>query len=143
VSTKLDGVRVVIVEDNYVVARSLEALVGAHGCEVTGIAGTLDRAIDLVTHKEYDVAILDIDLSGENVAPVAELAQERERPMLFLTGYADMELLPDILRSWPRLDKPVEPRILISTLLDLVQRAALDATQSPAAGRPHGRGDGG
>ena len=112
--------RIAIVEDNYVVARSLETLLKAHGGEVAGIAGTLEAAIDLVRDESYDVAILDIDLSGVNVTPVAEIVEERERAMLFLTGYADTQLLPDRLRSFPRLDKPVDPPVLIGSLVDLV-----------------------
>lgn len=111
---------VLIVEDDYMVAHSLEFLLNAHGCRVVGMAPTVEAALALADRESFDVAILDVHLRGGSVAPFAEELERRGHPFVFLTGYADLEALPDSLRQHPRLDKPVAADLLVSTLGELI-----------------------
>ena len=104
----LKGTRVLIVEDNYVVADALEYLIDGYEGSVVAIVPTVERAIEVLTASEVDIAVLDINLHGTSVVPVAEHLRAHGVPFVFLTGYGDGELLPPHLRDRPRLDKPVD-----------------------------------
>lgn len=110
------GARLLIVEDSFPVAAGLECLLESAGCDVVGKAGNVRKALDLVAEVPFDVAILDIDLGGERVTPVAEAIRQRARPLIFLSGYGEDEMLPAGLRSLPRLDKPVDPDALFAAI---------------------------
>lgn len=117
-------IRVFIVEDNFAVAQSLEHLLQAYGYEVVGMAPSIPVAMRIASEKSFDVAILDIDLNGTSVAPVAEHIQDLGARLIFLTGYGDSELLPLHLRDHPRLDKPVDADLLIPAIRDLAGQPA-------------------
>jgi len=110
------GLTVVIVEDQLIVADSLRMLVESFGAVVAGMAPSVEKAIDLVRRLDFDVAILDIDLRGRNVEPVARVLQELEKKFFFVSGYSDVPMLADDLRSIPRLTKPLEPNALVRTI---------------------------
>lgn len=112
-------IRVLIVEDNFAVAQSLEHLLRAYDYEVVGMAPSISAAMRIASERPFDVAILDIDLNGTSVAPVAEHVEQLGARLIFLTGYGDCELLPPHLRDRPRLDKPVDVNLLIPALRDL------------------------
>jgi CheY-like chemotaxis protein len=118
----LNGLRILIVEDNFVVADSLRFVIGGYGGAVSAIAPTIDKALAALATAPIDVAILDINLAGTNVAPFAEHLQARGVPFVFLTGYGDAELLPEALRDAPRFDKPVHAERLVAALQRLVPR---------------------
>jgi CheY-like chemotaxis protein len=112
----LSGARVLIVEDNFVVADSLRFMISGYGGEVAAIAPSLDKAFAALAAAPLDVAVLDINLAGTNVAPFAEHLRVIGIPFVFLTGYGDADLLPEALRTAPRFDKPVNAEHLVRTL---------------------------
>jgi DNA-binding response OmpR family regulator len=116
---RLAHLRVIVVEDSFPVADGLKYLLQAAGCDVVGMTGSMETALELVATAPFDLALLDIDLHGEHVAPVAEAVRERGRPVIFLSGYGDEEALPAHLRALPRLEKPVDP----DELFALIDRA--------------------
>jgi CheY-like chemotaxis protein len=118
----LKGIRVLIVEDNYVVADALEYLIDGYEGSVTAIVPTVERAIEALTTGDVDIAVLDINLHGASVVPVAEHLRARGVPFVFLTGYGDADILPAHLRDQPRLDKPVDAERLVRAMLELVGR---------------------
>ena len=120
----LEGLRVLIVEDNFIVADSLKELVTAYGGAVAAMVPDLEKALAASDERSIDVAILDIDLRGTNVAPLARRLHEQGVGFIFLSGYGDENLLPEDLRSRPRLDKPVDPDRLIRALLEVTGRLA-------------------
>ncbi len=120
----LRGARILIVEDDFIVAQSLEFLLSTCGCEVVVIAPTAADALGLIEKRPCDAAILDIHLRGGSVAGLAEVLVERRTPFVFVTGYADLDMLPESLRGHPRLDKPVVTETLIATLATMLGRAA-------------------
>ena len=108
--------RLIVVEDSFTVANSLKYLLETAGCEVVGMAGNVRAALDLVDTKAFDLALLDIDLHGEQVTPVAEAVLRRGRSVIFLSGYGEAEVLPPQLRRLPRLEKPVEEKELLARI---------------------------
>lgn len=113
----LEGARILIVEDSFIVADSLRELVTAYNGSVAGMAPDLDEALVVAAGGPVDCAVLDIDLKGTNVAPLARELRRRGIGVVFLSGYSDENLLPEDLRTLPRLDKPVEPERLIAVIL--------------------------
>lgn len=82
------GLKVLIVEDSLLLALELEAGLEDAGVEVVGCAAELGEALSMV-EQDFDVAVLDADLNGQSVAPVAEILRSMGRPFVFATGYAD------------------------------------------------------
>ncbi|MEE8468273.1 MAG: response regulator, partial [Planctomycetota bacterium] len=105
----LDGLRVLVVEDNYVLAESMRWALQGLGCEVVGPVPTAEKALELMTAAKIDAAILDIDLQGLSSTPIARKLGELGLPFLFLTGYESVALLPEDLHEVRCLTKPVEP----------------------------------
>jgi len=118
----LDGMRILIVEDNFVVADSLRFVINGYGGTVAAIAPTVEKALTALAAAPIDIAVLDINLAGVSVAPVAEHLQAKGIPFVFLTGYGDAELLPAALRDLPRFDKPVNAEQLVQALQRLTVR---------------------
>lgn len=116
----LNGMRVLIVEDNYVVADALRYLIDGYGGSVTAIVPSVERAMEALSAGGVDIAVLDIDLHGVSVVPLAEHLRTQGMPFVFLTGYGDAEILPEHLRGQPRFDKPVQAERLVQALLDLI-----------------------
>lgn len=108
--------RVLIVEDHFAVADSLRMFLENSGFEVTGMAGTVATAWALVEQGDFDVAVLDIRLGTMSVTPVAERVAADGVPIVFLTGYSEADILPELLRGHPRLSKPCDPGVLAATL---------------------------
>jgi CheY-like chemotaxis protein len=99
--------RVLLVEDEVMIAMMLEDMLVDLGHEVVGIAPNLPAALSLADSERFDVAILDINLAGERSFPVAQLLKERGLPFLFATGYGTRGL-EDPFREVLTLDKPFQ-----------------------------------
>ena len=85
----LDGKRILLVEDEAVIAFAVEDMLLDLGCEVVGPAFRLDDAVALASSAAIDAAILDVNLNDERSFAVAEILRRRGIPFLFATGYAD------------------------------------------------------
>ncbi len=123
----LADARILIVEDNFVVADALRYLIEGYGGVVSATAPTLPRAFAALGAAPVDIAILDVNLNGTSVVPFAEHLHAQGVPFIFLTGYGDEELLPERLRSYPRFSKPVDAEPFVRTLHELAARLAADA----------------
>lgn len=104
-SDGLKGKRVLVVEDEAVVAMLLEDMLGDLGCVAVGPAMTLKLGTELAQKEKIDVAILDVNVAGERVYPIAEILAVREVPMIFATGYGEGGL-QDPWRGRPTVQKP-------------------------------------
>ena len=97
--------RILVVEDELMIRMLLEDMLGELGYTVTAEAGRLDEALQVAKTADFDVAILDVNLDGEPVSPVAEVLVARGTPFFFVTGYAERGL-PEHYRNRPMLKKP-------------------------------------
>jgi CheY-like chemotaxis protein len=82
-------------------------MLGELGYTVAAEVGRIDEALDAVKNGGFDVAILDVNLNGENTAPVAEALAARGTPFVFATGYGEHGL-PEAFRDRPTLKKPFQ-----------------------------------
>ena len=115
------GLRVMIVEDEALIAMDLEATVEALGHEVIAVPSRLSDALDRLATLRPDIALLDGNLRGESSVPLAERLHALGVPVVFVTGYEQIENLPEALLDAPVLTKPVSEPSLAAAL-----RAAAD-----------------
>ena len=102
----LSGLRVLVVEDEYMVADHIAMLLGDLGCELAGIAATVDQALELVRCERLDGVLLDGNLNGDSSAPVAVELRSRSIPFVVATGYGQLVFETEALNGAPRLAKP-------------------------------------
>lgn len=100
----LAGLTVLVVEDEMMIAMAIEDMLRDLGCEVVK-ASRIKRALQLAATTGLDGAILDINVAGEMVFPIARILRERGIPFVFSSGYGMGKLPPD-LRDVPMLPKP-------------------------------------
>ena len=104
-ATVSDGLRVLLVEDEMMVAMLLEDMLADLGHAVVGPISRVDRAVEAARREPLDAAILDVNLDGQEVYPVAEALAARGIPFAFATGYGS-EGLREPWRGRPVLRKP-------------------------------------
>ena len=114
----LDGLRVLVVEDEMMVSMLIEDMLGELGCLVVGPASRLDEAMELAKDADLDCAVLDVNLGGQPIFPLADLLRERGRPFAFATGYGDAGLR-DVDKGSPVLQKPFREGDLARVLGEL------------------------
>ncbi|EKV28923.1 putative signal transduction histidine kinase [Caenispirillum salinarum AK4] len=116
----LKGRRILLVEDQHLVAEEMGDALRAAGCSVIGPAPTLGHALRSADVDALDGAVLDINLNEEFVWPAARVLRERDIPFVFTTGYSETITFPPELSDAPRIEKPAPPHRLISVLAALV-----------------------
>ena len=122
----LAGARVLVVEDEFVIALEVEVLLRDFGCEVLGPVPSVVRALELLGRERPDAAPLDLDLLDGMAVPVAELLASMGVPFALVTAYDPTPVEAPALRGVPHLGKPVGHdtlRRMLAALLD-VPRAA-------------------
>lgn len=100
-----ERLRVLIVEDEMLVAMNIEDMLLDLGHEVAGIASRLEPALSLAAEADFDFALLDVNLAGFPSFPVAAVLRDRGLPFLFATGYGIKGIIEEF-RSYPVLQKP-------------------------------------
>jgi DNA-binding response OmpR family regulator len=100
-----DRLRILIVEDEMMVALDLEDMIAEFGHEVAATAMRIDAALDHARETPIDFAILDVNVAGRMSFPVAEILLQRGVPFIFATGYG-VSVLPDGLKDQKTLQKP-------------------------------------
>jgi CheY-like chemotaxis protein len=119
------GLRVLVLEDDALIAMYLQELLEDSGCNVIGPAPRVGKALELLQQHEPDVAILDLNLAGVYPTAVAEVLRSRRVPFLVLSGYNESELDDALLRGVPRLTKPVRIQELLEHIAALVTDARI------------------
>jgi DNA-binding response OmpR family regulator len=119
------GSRVLVVEDEFFIALDIGQQLQDAGFEVIGPAPSVEKALNLMSEKGCDAAVLDINLGGETSEPVARKLQEKDRPFVVLSGYTDHQ------QPWfggaPVLSKPLRMADLVAAL-----RGCIDAPSGNA-----------
>jgi CheY-like chemotaxis protein len=119
---------VLIIEDESLVTMFLEDVLVDIGCSVVGVASRFEDAMDKARTLSFDVAILDVNLDGEQTFPIAEALVQRGTPFVFATGYG-AATLPAHMQGVPVLQKPFQQEDL-----ERVLRATFDAKRRDQRG---------
>jgi len=113
---RLSGWRILVVEDEYVIAVDLAASLEDLGVAVVGPVRSVAEALALIEREAtLDAAVLDVNLGAEKVFPVARSLQARGVPFVFATGY-DHWIIPSAFEKVPRFEKPVDTAELVRAL---------------------------
>ncbi len=104
-TSNLAGLRVLVVEDEMMVSMLIEDMLDDLGCKVVGPASRLDEALALAGEAELDCAVLDVNLGGQSIFPLADFLRAKGAPFAFATGYGDAGLR-DVDKGSPVLQKP-------------------------------------
>ncbi|KQZ01169.1 hypothetical protein ASD45_10095 [Pseudolabrys sp. Root1462] len=114
--------RILVVEDEFLIRTLLEDMLVDLGHEIAGSAATVDQARALAVAGGFDLAILDVNLEGQEIFPVAQILAERNLPFIFVTGYGAGGL-PEHFRGRPTLQKPFQSEKLEAALIELSSAA--------------------
>jgi two-component sensor histidine kinase len=120
----LSGRRVLVVEDEVMVAWTLEDMLAELGCTVVGPAVRVDQALAMIETEAVDAVVLDVNLNGEKSYPVADALAARGVPFVFSTGYNKNNLLTGY-RAFPMLQKPFNRAKLGGALAELLTPGVL------------------
>lgn len=120
---KLEGLRVLVVEDEMMVSMLIEDMLADMGCKVVGPASRLEEAVELAGASEIDCAVLDVNLGGQPIFPLADILRAKGAPFAFATGYGDAGLR-DVDKGTPVLQKPFRESDLARVLNELRARVA-------------------
>jgi CheY-like chemotaxis protein len=106
-ASSLQGRRVLIVEDELMIRMLLEDMLSDFGCVLAAEAGTIESALVAVREAQFDVAVLDVNVEGALITPVAAALAARGVPFVFATGYGARGL-PEGFTDRPVVQKPFE-----------------------------------
>ena len=107
---------ILVVEDEYMLAQDLSRDLEAAGVRVLGPVASVPEALEIVDGAErVDAAVLDVNLAGTMVIPLAEVLRDRGVPFVFVTGY-ETWALPREFAQVPRCDKPLDAREVLRVL---------------------------
>ncbi len=116
----LAGTRVLLVEDDGIVAMLLKSMLASLNCEIVGSAVRVPDALRKVDALSFDLALLDVNLAGTKSYPVADALQKLGIPFIFTTSYGRSALPPE-MRALPVLSKPFDLPSLTTALIELQQ----------------------
>ena len=116
------GRRVLVVEDESLVAMLLETILEDMGCLAVGPAATVDEGLRMAADEAVDAALLDVNVAGRQVFPVAQALKDRGVPFVFSTGYGEGGL-PDEWRGQPTLQKPFTEAAVRDALMSAMRLA--------------------
>lgn len=128
----LAGRRILVVEDDMMIAVFIEEVLQELGCVVIGPTGKLDAALRLASDEVLDAAILDVTIRGGQVFPVAERLLARGIPFALASGYGDWAL-PEAFRHQFRLTKPFSTEELEAQVQSLCSGPKIIQTTKPSA----------
>jgi CheY-like chemotaxis protein len=122
--------RILLVEDEALVALQLKLDLEAEGHVVVGPFAQLSEGLRAAADTEFDIALIDINLGADNSAPIAEILDHRGIPFAFTTGYNDLIFLPPRLREHPHLTKPYNPTDVKDLVSKLQDQIAVQLTEA-------------
>lgn len=120
---RASGGSVFLVEDEVMIRMMVADMLVDLGYSIAAEAGDIENAVRLARTVAFDVAILDVNVNGKVISPVAEVIEARNRPFIFATGYGTQGLPPEF-RNRPALQKPFQ----IETLANMVEQALKGTT---------------
>jgi CheY-like chemotaxis protein len=121
-ATRPLGGSVFLVEDEVMIRMMVADMLEELGYRVAAEAGEIGEALKLAETTDFDFAILDVNVNGKVISPVADLIKARNRPFIFATGYGSSGL-PEQYRDRPALQKPFQ----LETLAQMIDATLKDA----------------
>ncbi len=113
----LAGKRILVVEDEYLLAMTLEDILAEFGAQIVGPATRIEEAIELAETAQINAALLDVNLNGKRSDAVAEILARRQIPFVFATGYGSSSPGHQHLTGAEVLQKPYQPQQMLSALV--------------------------
>lgn len=114
--SRLSGRRIMVVEDEYILAMELERVLLDAGCEVIGPFPSNERALAALARTQPEAVLLDLNLDDRTTEPVARALSARGIPFVVVTGYNRSFMTDPVFRDVPMVPKPLEIRVLLATL---------------------------
>ncbi|MBV5268756.1 MAG: response regulator [Afipia sp.] len=114
---------VLLVEDEVMIRMMVADMLEEIGYTIAAEAGDIDEAVRLVQVTDFDIAILDVNVNGKVITPVAEAVQLRGLPFVFATGYG-AQGLPEKFRDRPTIQKPFQIETLARTIESVLKGVA-------------------
>lgn len=115
----LEGLKVLVVEDEAMIAMLIEDMLLEFGCSMVGPASDIEQAFAVIAESNFDVAVLDVNLAGERTMPLAAALREKSIPFVFATGYGASGIGEDF-KDRPFLTKPFRETDLRAALRNLI-----------------------
>lgn len=116
----LSGLRVLVVEDEFLIASQITRELEAAGAEIAGPALSESAAFDILEREAIDAVTLDLNLDGKMPLELAQRLTDDALPFVVLSGYGQRQLDHAVLEGAPRLSKPAPPRQLVRVLEALI-----------------------
>jgi CheY-like chemotaxis protein len=117
------GGSVFLVEDEVMIRMMVADMLVELGYSIAAEAGEISEAIRLAQSTDFDLAILDVNVNGKVISPVADLIKARNRPFIFATGYGSSGL-PEEYRDRPSLQKPFQIETLARVIENTLKSTA-------------------
>ena len=114
------GLRVLVVEDEVMISTLVEDMLAELGHRMVALAASVEQAVGLADQADFDVALLDVNLQGENVETIAAALARRGKPFVFTTGYGE-RVIPPEFKDRPMLPKPYQ----LEQLGEILSRVAI------------------
>ncbi|MGC1860827.1 MAG: response regulator [Methylocystis sp.] len=119
----LQGLRILIVEDNPYIVLALEEMLVEQGLVIAGVASTIEQALHLAASGQIDLALLDVNIGERKIDPVAETLTRRKKPFIFTTGCGRAGL-PEAFLDRPIVEKPFYIEEILQTLRSALASAS-------------------
>lgn len=117
----LSGRRILVVEDEMLLAMDLEDALTSHGAEVLGPVSSITQALALLADQRPDAATLDMNLGGKSSLPVADDLVERKIPFVVVSGYSETYASQPSLRGVAFVKKPYDSALLFRAIGAVLQ----------------------
>jgi CheY-like chemotaxis protein len=114
---ELSNRKVLVVEDEMMIAMLIEDMLDEFGCKLVGPATSVPRALDLIDKENVEIAVLDLNLDGQDTYAIADVLQQKNVPFIFATGYGSRGLRQGY-QNRPVLQKPFQARDLENALAE-------------------------
>jgi CheY-like chemotaxis protein len=125
-SKELSNRKVLVVEDEMMIAMLIEDMLDEFGCRLVGPATSVPRALDLIGKEQVDVAVLDLNLDGHDTYAIADALQQKNIPFIFATGYGSAGVRAEYATR-PILQKPFQAKDLEFALVQALAGSRLIA----------------
>jgi CheY-like chemotaxis protein len=112
---ELSNRKVLVVEDEMMIAMLIEDMLDEFGCKLVGPATNVPRALELIGKEQVEVAVLDLNLNGKDTYAIADALRQKHVPFIFATGYGSIGLREEY-GDRPVLQKPFQARDLETAL---------------------------